>query len=221
MRLYMQNEWKEVLSSYFASTQWSQLCGFVQKEYQTKTIYPEQKDIFNAFNATSFGKTNVVIIGQDPYHNPDQAHGLCFSVPDNITPPPSLKNIYKEILFDCGIEKDVTNGDLTNWAEQGVLLLNSVLTVEKNIPGSHAKKGWEEFTSEVIKKISEGRNHVVFFLWGNYAKQKGAAIDRSRHLVLESPHPSPFSAYTGFFGSRHFSQTNDYLKRHGKTSIQW
>jgi uracil-DNA glycosylase len=187
----------------------------------TKTIYPEQKDIFNAFNATSFGKTNVVIIGQDPYHNPDQAHGLCFSVPDNITPPPSLKNIYKEILFDCGIEKDVTNGDLTNWAEQGVLLLNSVLTVEKNIPGSHAKKGWEEFTSEVIKKISEGRNHVVFFLWGNYAKQKGAAIDRSRHLVLESPHPSPFSAYTGFFGSRHFSQTNDYLKRHGKTSIQW
>ena len=221
MNIDIEQGWRTVLKDYFHSPEFVTLTEFVKAEYQTKTIYPDLNNIFNAFNSTPFDTVSVVIIGQDPYHNPGQAHGLCFSVPESVTPPPSLKNIYKEITGDLGREKNILNGNLMPWAKQGVLLLNSVLTVQKNNPGSHAKKGWEKFTDHVIQKISDEKEHIVFMLWGNYAKQKGAVIDRSKHLVLESPHPSPFSAYNGFFGNKHFSQTNDYLKKHGKETIEW
>ena len=221
MKVDIEPSWKKVLQEYFETDAWKKLTDFVRKEYQTKTIYPHPKNIFNAFNSTPFDKVSVVIIGQDPYHNPGQAHGLCFSVQDGITPPPSLKNIYKEIYDDTGIHKDFSSGNLSSWAQQGVLLLNSVLSVEKNKPTSHAGKGWEEFTDFVIQKISDEKDHCIFLLWGNYAQQKGSIIDRSKHLVLESAHPSPFSAHRGFFGNKHFSQTNAYLKKHGKKEIQW
>ncbi len=221
MNVIIEPSWKKILQEYFKTDAWKNLTDFVRKEYQTKTVYPHPKNIFNAFNSTPFNKVSVVIIGQDPYHNPGQAHGLCFSVQDGVTPPPSLKNIYKEIQDDLGIQKDFSSGNLSSWTQQGVLLLNSVLTVEKNKPASHAGKGWEDFTTYVIQKISDEKEHCVFLLWGNYAKQKGAIIDRSKHLVLESAHPSPFSAHHGFFGNKHFSQTNAYLKKHGKKEIQW
>ncbi len=213
--------WEKVLDDYLKSEKFQDLMNFLDTEYKTKTIYPESKNMFNALNLTPFNDVSVVIIGQDPYHNPDQAHGLCFSVPEGINPPPSLKNISKEIKNDLNIEKDMAEGNLTAWAEQGVLLLNSVLTVEKNKPGSHAKMGWEDFTDDIIKKISDQKEHCVFILWGNYARQKGSVIDREKHLVLESVHPSPFSAYNGFFGNNHFSKTNDYLKKHNKKEINW
>lgn len=221
MNLYIENNWKSILKEYFKQLEFKKMIDFINKEYKTKSIYPNKRMLFNAFNITPYSQVSVVIIGQDPYHNPDQAHGLCFSVQDGITPPPSLKNIYKEIKNDINIEKDIENGNLTSWAKQGVLLLNSVLTVEENKPGSHAKKGWEEFTNYVIKKISDEKEHCVFILWGNYAKRKGSIIDRNKHLVLESPHPSPFSAYNGFFGNKHFSQTNIYLKKNNKNEINW
>jgi len=213
--------WKNLLKDYFSCSKFKELGVFIKKEYATKEIYPSPKNIFNAFRLTNLDRVRVVIMGQDPYQNPGQAHGLSFSVPDGIKLPPSLKNIYKEIESDLGISKDFSQGNLESWAEQGVLLLNSVLTVEKNKPGSHAKKGWEEFTDHVIKKISDEREHLVFLLWGNYAKNKGSHIDRDKHLVLESPHPSPFSAYSGFFGNKHFSQTNSYLKKDNKKPIDW
>ena len=217
--MLIKTSWKRPLANYIKSSLFEAFIKFIEAEYQTKTIYPDRKNVFHAFKLTPFNKVSVVIIGQDPYHNPGQAQGLCFSVPDGVTPPPSLKNIYKE--SDLGTKKDLENGNLSSWAKQGVLLLNSILTVEKNKPGSHAKKGWEEFTDYVIQKLSEEQEHLVFILWGNYAKQKGVYIDRSKHLVLESPHPSPFSAYNGFFGNRHFSQTNNYLQKHGKEAIEW
>ncbi len=217
----LEKSWNKVLKNYLRSGEFFSLEKFVDNEYLDKEAFPVKENIFNAFSKTPFNKVKVVILGQDPYHGEGQAHGLSFSVPDGIKTPPSLKNIYKEILSDLKIEKDMDSGNLEDWANQGVLLLNSVLTVEKSKPGSHAKKGWEEFTDEVIKKISEERENVVFLLWGNYAKQKGSVIDRKKHLVLESAHPSPFSAYNGFFGSRHFSKTNEYLEKNRIKEIKW
>jgi uracil-DNA glycosylase len=221
MDVKIEKSWKKVLEPYFETDSFKQLTDFVRNEYLTKTVYPAPKNVFNAFNSTPFDKVKVVIIGQDPYHNPGQAHGLCFSVQPGVTPPPSLKNIYKELDSDLNIKKDFTNGDLTDWAKQGVLLINSVLTVRKNEAGSHANKGWEDFTNEVIKQLSDKKENLVFLLWGNYAKQKGKIIDKNKHLILEAAHPSPFSAHNGFFGCRHFSQTNQYLKKHNKKEINW
>ena len=221
MNVKIEKSWKKVLKTYIETKEFQDLANFVREEYLTKTIYPSPKNVFDAFNSTPFDKVKVVIIGQDPYHNPGQAHGLCFSVQDGVAPPPSLKNIYKELDTDLDIKKDFTKGNLTDWTNQGILLINSVLTVRKNEPGSHAKKGWEQFTDEVIKQLSDKKENLVFLLWGNYAKQKGAVIDRSKHLVLESAHPSPFSAHNGFFGCKHFSQTNKYLKEHSKKEIDW
>ncbi|XLQ20586.1 MAG: uracil-DNA glycosylase [Candidatus Moraniibacteriota bacterium] len=221
MEVKIEKSWKKVLGEYFETDLFKELSDFVREEFLNKTIYPKPKNVFNAFEKTPFEQVKVVILGQDPYHGPGQAHGLCFSVQKGVTPPPSLKNIYKEIESDLGIKKNMSNGNLEEWANQGVFLLNSVLTVEKAKPGSHAKKGWEEFTDEVIKQISEQKDGVVFLLWGNYAKQKGQIIDRKKHLVLESAHPSPFSAYNGFFGCNHFSSSNTYLKRKGEKIIKW
>ncbi len=221
MNVKIEKSWENQLKHYFKTEEWKNLASFIKNEYKTKTIYPKPGDIFNSFNSTPFEKVKVIILGQDPYHGPKQAHGLSFSVPDKTTIPPSLKNIYKEIQNDLGINKDLDNGNLESLAKQGVLLLNSVLTVEKGKPGSHAKIGWEEFTDYVIKKLSEEKTHCVFILWGNYAKQKGKNIKKEKHLILESTHPSPFSAYNGFFGNKHFSKTNEYLKKHGKKEIHW
>jgi uracil-DNA glycosylase len=221
MEVKIEKSWKKVLKYYFETNEFKRLTDFVRNEYLHKTIYPKPENVFNAFNKTSFDKIKVVIVGQDPYHGPGQAHGFCFSVPNGATPPPSLKNIYKEIEKDLGVKKDMNSGNLENWAKQGVLMINSVLTVEKSKAGSHAGKGWEQFTDEVIKQVSEKKDNVVFLLWGNYAKQKGQMIDRDKHLVLEAAHPSPFSAYSGFFGCKHFSQTNNYLKNHNKKEIVW
>lgn len=221
MKVTIDTSWKRVLGDYFSKPEFITLAEFVKKEYQEKTIFPDPKNVFNAFNKTPFDTVKVIILGQDPYHNPKQAHGLSFSVPTGITPPPSLKNIYKEINQSTGVIKDTTVGNLNSWAEQGVLLLNAVLTVEKNKPGSHANKGWEKFTDYVIQQISENKEHCVFLLWGNYAIQKKSLIDSSKHLVLTSPHPSPFSAHRGFLGNNHFVLTNEYLKMHGEKPIQW
>ncbi|MCK5588839.1 MAG: uracil-DNA glycosylase [Candidatus Pacebacteria bacterium] len=217
----LEKSWKKVLKKILESEKFKELAKFIQNEYLTKTIYPKPNDLFSAFNTTSFENTKVIILGQDPYHNPNQAHGLCFSVNHGVTPPPSLKNIYKELKSDLNIEKDFTDGFLDNWAKQGVLLLNAVLTVQENSAGSHAGKGWENFTDEVIKQLSDKKENLIFILWGNYAKQKGQIIDRKKHLVLEAAHPSPFSAYNGFFGCKHFSKTNNYLKKNNKKIINW
>ncbi|PID83106.1 uracil-DNA glycosylase [Candidatus Campbellbacteria bacterium] len=221
MNVKIEKSWKKVLSEYFKKEEWKKLTDFIRNEYLSKTIYPKPKDIFKSFELTKFDDVKVIILGQDPYHNPNQAHGLSFSVLENITPPPSLKNIYKELESDLKIKKDFTNGNLTSWAEQGVLLLNAILTVVKKFPASHHKKGWEEFTDFVIKTISDQKENCVFILWGNYAKSKEGLIDPKKHLILKSPHPSPFSANSGFFGSGHFSQTNTYLKKHNKKEINW
>lgn len=221
MRVTINQSWDKTLKPYFKTREWEKLNDFITKEYNENVIYPTQKDIFNAFTCTPFDKISVVIVGQDPYHNPNQAHGLSFSVPDEFTLPPSLKNIYREIESDLNIKKDFSNGNLISWAHQGVLLLNSVLTVEENKPGSHANMGWEEFTDYIIKKIVDERESVVFLLWGNYAKKKGSIIDRRKHLVLESSHPSPLGAYRGFIGCKHFSKANHYLKENNKKEINW
>ena len=196
------------------------LTNFVRQEYRTTTCYPPGKLIFNAFNLCPYDKAKVVIIGQDPYHGPGQAHGLCFSVNDGVPFPPSLQNIFKEIQTDLGTPVP-QSGNLTRWAEQGVLLLNATLTVRAHQAGSHQRQGWEEFTDAAIKVLAEGREHLVFILWGSYAQKKGEFIDRNRHLVLASAHPSPLSAYHGFFGNRHFSLANAYLEQHGETPINW
>lgn len=185
------------------------------------TIYPKTTDIFNAFDLTPFEKVKVVILGQDPYHGVGQAHGLSFSVQKGVAIPPSLKNIYKELADEYGDFKTPNHGELTAWADQGVLLLNATLTVRAHAPGSHQKKGWEEFTDTVIRKLSEQRTGIVFILWGNYAKQKENLIDGNKHFIIKSPHPSPFSAYTGFFGSKPFSKTNEILKKQGEEEIDW
>lgn len=221
MDVQIEESWQHILQPYFDTDDFKQLTDFIRNEYLTTTVYPKPENVFNAFNFTPFSEVKVVIIGQDPYHNPGQAHGLCFSVQDGTKPPPSLKNIYKELLSDLGVQKDTDNGNLTDWAKQGILLLNAVLTVRKNSAGSHANKGWEEFTTEAIKQLSDNKENLVFLLWGNYAKQKGTVIDRTRHLVLEAAHPSPFSAYNGFFGCHHFSQANKYLAKYNQKEIKW
>lgn len=212
--------WKERLSEEFGKDYFVKLIDFVKSEYQSHTVYPPGKEIFRAFDSAEFDNVRVVIIGQDPYHGPGQANGLCFSVRDNLRMPPSLVNIFKEIQSDLG-KPAPASGDLTRWAEQGVLLLNATLTVRASTPGSHQNKGWESFTDAVIKIISEGKENVVFLLWGAYAQKKGEVIDRKKHYVLMSPHPSPFSADRGFFGCKHFSRTNEYLKSRGLKEIEW
>ena len=196
------------------------MTDFVRQEYTTKQIFPPGKLIFHAFEQSPFDKTKVVILGQDPYHGPGQAHGLCFSVPDGIDLPPSLQNIFKEISGDLGLPTP-SNGNLDRWAAQGVLLLNATLTVQANRAGSHQNKGWEIFTDRVIRILAEEKEHLVFILWGSFAQKKGEFIDRGRHLVLSSPHPSPLSSYRGFFGNKHFSRTNEYLKLHNIKPIEW
>lgn len=219
MDVKLHPSWKTVLAAEFDKPYFSALTTFVKNEYQTKTIYPPPKLIFNAFDSTPFDQVRVVIIGQDPYHGAGQAHGLCFSVQDGVRPPPSLQNIYKEIRNDLG-HPIPTSGNLQHWADQGVLLLNATLTVQADTAGSHQKKGWEEFTDAAIKALSDKREHLVFILWGAYAQKKGAVIDAAKHLVLSSAHPSPFSA-TAFFGNKHFSKTNAYLTTHGLEPIAW
>lgn len=220
MNVQIEESWKEVLMPEFSKDYFIRLTDFVRKEYHETTVYPPGKLIFNAFNLCPFDKVKVVIIGQDPYHGPGQAHGLCFSVNDGIQPPPSLVNIFKEINNDLG-KPIPQSGNLTRWAEQGVLLLNATLTVRAHQPGSHQRRGWEEFTDAVIRKLAEEKSNLVFILWGAYAQKKGAFIDRSKHLVLTSVHPSPLSAHSGFFGNHHFSLANDYLVKNGKTAIDW
>lgn len=219
MDVHIEPSWKEVLKDEFDKAYFKELTTFVKQEYASEAVYPHPKNIFSAFDLTPFNDVNVVILGQDPYHGAGQAHGLSFSVVEGVRNPPSLQNIYKELESDLGKPVNKSSGDLTRWAKQGVLLLNSTLTVRAGVPGSHQGKGWEQFTDAVIKALSEKREHLVFILWGNYAKAKGAHIDRSKHLVIESPHPSPFSAHSGFFGSRPFSKANEYLRQQGKTQI--
>ena len=214
-------EWKEALSDFFATEKFAKLTNFVREEYLSKTVYPKPEEVFKAFWLTPFSKVKVVILGQDPYHGTHQAHGLCFSVPKGVTPPPSLKNIYKEIEDDEQIKKDFNDGNLEPWAEQGVFLLNAILTVIAHQPASHSKKGWEEFTDYIIKTLSDKRENLVFILWGNYARSKKSLIDPKKHLILESAHPSPFSAYSGFFGCKHFSKANKYLEEHQIKKISW
>ena len=221
MKVDIHPDWKKELKAEFEKPYFKYLMNFVEEEYRQSTCFPKDSDIFEAFNRTPFDKVKVVIIGQDPYHGLKQAHGLCFSVNDGIAIPPSLKNIYKEIENDLGNPVPVT-GNLERWADQGVLLLNAVLTVRAKQAGSHKKKGWETFTDSLIKLISEKKENLVFLLWGEYAKKKGATIDSSKHLILTSGHPSPLSANRGYwFGNKHFSKTNDYLKEYGKEPINW
>lgn len=221
----LNNHWKQLLANYLDSDQFKATADFVRSEYlSSKKIYPHPKNIFNALNLTVPDQVKVVILGQDPYHGEDQAMGLSFSVPASVKNPPSLQNIFKELESELGHKSAAEhkfNGDLSCWAKQGVLLLNSVLTVEAGKPGSHAKKGWEDFTDHIISQLSESKSGLVFMLWGNYAKQKLSLIDANKHLILTSPHPSPFSAHSGFFGCGHFVQTNRYLKSINKKEIKW
>ncbi|MGI9543163.1 MAG: uracil-DNA glycosylase [Cyclobacteriaceae bacterium] len=220
MEVVIESSWKELLAQEFDKPNFEKLVTFVKDQYRTQKCYPPAKLIFNAFDHCSFSNLKVVIIGQDPYHGHGQANGLCFSVNDGITKPPSLINIFKEIHADLGIPVPAS-GNLTRWADQGVLLLNATLTVKASTPGSHQNQGWEIFTDAVIKRISDNKEHLVFLLWGAYAQRKGEVIDRTKHLVLASAHPSPFAAHRGFFGNRHFSKTNQYLQEHGIKGIEW
>lgn len=220
MEVIIDNTWKSKLKGEFEKDYFIQLAGFVKGEYRANTIYPPGRLIFNAFNLCPFQKVKAVIVGQDPYHGPGQAHGLCFSVEEGVGFPPSLINIFKEIEMDLGIPRP-TSGNLERWAARGVLLLNATLTVRAHQAGSHQKKGWEQFTDSVISILNSEKENIVFFLWGAYAQKKGESIDRSRHLVLESVHPSPLSASRGFFGNKHFSRCNEYLKAHGIEPIDW
>ena len=220
MDVKISSSWKSRLGDEFEKPYFGELIKFVKSEYQSQIIYPLGSEIFCAFDYCDFDQAKVVIIGQDPYHGAGQANGLCFSVGDNIRVPPSLSNIYKEIESDLGIPIP-TSGNLQRWARQGVLLLNATLTVRAATPGSHQNKGWEQFTDATIKIISEEKENVVFMLWGAYAQKKGQVIDSNKHFVLRSPHPSPFSAYSGFFGCKHFSKANAYLKEKGKKEIDW
>ncbi len=221
MQVRINETWREVLQPQFDSAYFEILTNYVRNAYQTSVVYPPAGKIFEAFNRTPFDKVKVVILGQDPYHEPGQAHGLCFSVQPGIQVPPSLVNIYKELSQEYQLDYSQRNGDLTHWADQGVLLLNATLTVQAGMAGSHQGKGWETFTDAAIAAISQYREHVVFLLWGSYARQKGRVIDRTKHLVLEAPHPSPLSVYRGFFGCNHFVQANQYLKQHGLEPIRW
>jgi uracil-DNA glycosylase len=220
MDVRIEESWKTRLQAEFEKPYFETLTQFVRGEYATTTVYPPGKEIFAAFDACPFDRVRVVILGQDPYHEPGQAHGLCFSVNDGVAHPPSLVNIFKEIASDLG-KPMPASGNLMRWAQQGVLLLNATLTVRAHQAGSHQNKGWETFTDAVIHRLAEEREHIVFILWGSYAQRKGAFIDRNRHLVLQSPHPSPLSAYRGFFGNGHFSRANAYLEQHGCEPINW
>jgi uracil-DNA glycosylase len=220
MDVKIEPTWQSKLCQEFEKEYFLKLAGFVKSEYSQNTIYPPGSLIFNAFNLCPFHQVKAVIIGQDPYHGPGQAHGLCFSVRDGVDFPPSLVNIFKEIGKDIGIPRP-SNGNLERWASQGVLLLNATLTVRAHQAGSHQKKGWEQFTDSVINVLNNEKSNIVFFLWGAYAQKKGEAIDRSKHLVLESVHPSPLSAMRGFFGNNHFSKCNAYLKEHGIDPVDW
>ena len=213
-------EWDEILKEELSSPSYLRLREFLKAEYFTRTVYPSMYDIFNSLKKTAFSSVKVVLLGQDPYHEEGQAMGLSFSVPKGVIKPPSLVNIFKEIENETGA-KMPESGDLTGWAEQGVLLLNTVLTVRAHAANSHKGKGWEEFTDGIIKKISDGRDNVVFLLWGGNARAKKPLIDGTRHLVLECAHPSPLSAYNGFFGCGHFIKANEYLLNHGKTPVIW
>ena len=220
MEIRIEESWKRELAEEWEKDYFVRLTQFVREEYATKQIFPPGRQIFAAFNTTPFHEVKVVILGQDPYHDVGQANGLCFSVNDGIQFPPSLRNIFKEIESDIGTPVP-QSGDLSRWAKQGVLLLNATLTVEAHRAGSHQRHGWEQFTDSVIAHLAEHRDNLVFILWGSYAIGKGAFIDRNRHLVLTSVHPSPLSAHRGFFGNHHFSRTNQYLIEHGKTPIEW
>ena len=220
MEVKIESSWKSRLQEEFKKEYFITLSEFVKEEYRTRTIFPPGSLIFNAFNLCPFDRIKAVIIGQDPYHGPGQAHGLCFSVREGMEYPPSLVNIFKEIESDLGY-KPLPTGNLERWAAQGILLLNATLTVRAHQAGSHQKKGWEEFTDSVIRTINTERMNIVFFLWGAYAQKKGESIDRSRHLVLESVHPSPLSAARGFFGNKHFSRCNNYLIEKGIEPINW
>ena len=220
MNVKIEQSWKNALSAEFNKDYFIKLTDFVRGEYLSgKAIYPDAKNIFNAFNLCPLDSVKVVIIGQDPYHEPGQAHGLCFSVLPPTPNPPSLQNIYKEIEADIG-RKSSTNGDLTYWAQQGVLLLNSTLTVQAHLAASHSGHGWERFTDAVIRATAS-RDNIVYMLWGAYAQKKASIVDASKNLILKSAHPSPLSAYRGFFGNHHFSQANQYLVELGKTPIDW
>lgn len=222
MNVKIEASWKEVLKNEFSKPYFQQIVTFLKTERAAgKTIYPPGNLIFNAFEQTPFDKVRVVILGQDPYHGAGQAHGLSFSVPSNVAPPPSLINIFKEIQTDTGTVMPARFGNLTQWAQQGVLLLNAALTVRANEPASHAKIGWMEFTDAVIQKISDEKQGVVFLLWGRFAQDKQVLIDATKHYVLKAAHPSPFSADKGFFGCRHFSTTNNYLVKQGLPPIDW
>lgn len=220
MDVKIESGWKHILNEEFEKPYFKELTTFVRHEYNSQMVFPPASQIFNAFDQCPFDNTKVVIIGQDPYHDVNQAHGLCFSVNDGIKIPPSLRNIYKEIHLDLG-QTPPNSGNLLHWAQQGVLLLNATLTVRAHQAGSHQKKGWETFTDAVIKKISDKKEHVVFLLWGAYAQKKSELIDHNKHLILKSVHPSPLSASRGFFGNKHFSTTNSYLIDHKLKPIQW
>lgn len=220
MQVRIDDSWREVLQTEFDKPYFELLTDFVRHAYRTTQCFPPARQIFRAFDLCPFDKVRVVIIGQDPYHNVNQAHGLCFSVQDGVKIPPSLDNIYKELNRDLG-KPIPTTGNLTHWAEQGVLLLNATLTVEAHKAGSHQGKGWEELTDAAIMALNEKREKIVFMLWGSYAQRKGKYIDRRKHLVLEAVHPSPLSAYRGFIGCGHFSQTNNYLQQQGQRPISW
>lgn len=220
MDVKIEKSWKEALADEFAKPYFANLVAFVHKEYSGGICYPPGKLIFNAFNLCPFNDVKVVIIGQDPYHEPGQAQGLSFSVADGVRFPPSLDNIFKEVQADTGAPIPAS-GDLTRWVRQGVLLLNATLTVRAHQAGSHQRMGWEEFTDAAVRALATKRSGIVYMLWGSYAQRKGALIDRGRNLVLQSAHPSPLSAYRGFFGNHHFSLANDYLKAQGKTPIIW
>jgi uracil-DNA glycosylase len=221
MEVAIEPSWKKHLAQEFEKPYFKELTDFVKEEYTSAKVYPAPKNLFRAFELTPFDEVKVVILGQDPYHGAGQAHGLSFSVVAGVRNPPSLQNIFKEIENDIGEKPRSDSGDLSRWAKQGVLLLNATLTVRAGAAGSHQNKGWEQFTDAVIRTLSEEREHLVFILWGNYARSKKALIDASKHDIIESPHPSPFSAHNGFFGSKPFSKANAYLKTHGEKPIDW
>ena len=225
MDIKIESSWKEALKEEFSKPYFAELTEFIRKEYKTTKIYPPPKFVFRAFELCPFNKVRVVILGQDPYHGQGQADGLSFSVPESVPMPPSLQNIYKEIQDDLGLKAPASRlpeaGNLKHWAKQGIFLLNATLTVRAKNPGSHQRKGWEQFTDAVIKTLSDKKEHLVFLLWGKYAQEKGAVIDRKKHLVLTAAHPSPYSAASGFFGCRHFSKTNNFLKKRGQKPIRW
>ena len=220
MDVRIESGWKHALQQEFHKSYFQQLTDFVRMEYSSRKIFPPARQIFNAFDRCPLSKVKVVILGQDPYHGPGQANGLCFSVNDAVPKPPSLINIFKELTTDLGIEEP-SSGNLEKWADQGVLLLNATLTVRAHQAGSHQGKGWEEFTDNAIRILADQKSNLVFVLWGSYAQKKGAMIDQKKHLVIKSPHPSPLAAHRGFFGSRPFSKANRYLQDHGKEPIDW